>query len=439
MSPLFPLHFNLKNIMHQNQVRQPLIIVFAVTLLLTILSFVNTSKIFPNKIKQIDLYADLKTITKDTIARKETKKIAAKKKYKKEEEKNELAIQDYSIDEEKNFSHFITALQNAKNKKVRIAYFGDSFIESDLITNELRQMLQKKFGGSGVGFVPMECINSEMRKSVVQSTSKNWIANENASKLLKTFKAYDSYSKFNLQNPYKNCSNAILLYKSLENSTIKVEIDTLVNEINLRTTNNILVAEKINNASFSTLKITANSPTTDFIGVSFEDSAGVYVDNFSVRGSNGTHLQKVDTLIVKQFNTIQQYDLVVVHFGINVLNNTENLEWYKIGLQKTIGFLKQQFSNAAILIISTSDKAVKTNGIYETDRGVPVLVNIQNEIAEKNGVAFWNLYQNMGGQNSMLKWVNADTALAYKDYTHITFNGAAKVANLLYNHIINFK
>jgi hypothetical protein len=101
--------------------------------------------------------------------------------------------------------------------------------------------------------------------------------------------------------------------------------------------------------------------------------------------------------------------------------------------------LKQQFSNAAILIISTSDKAVKTNGIYETDRGVPVLVNIQNEIAEKNGVAFWNLYKNMGGQNSMLKWVNADTALAYKDYTHITFNGAAKVANLLYNHIINFK
>jgi lysophospholipase L1-like esterase len=425
--------------MGQNQVRQPLIIVFAVTLLLSILSFINTNKIFPAKIKQIDLYADLKTTTKDSITKKEKKTIATKKLIKSNIEISNLAIQDYSVEDEKSFTHFIDALQQAKNKKVRIAYFGDSFIESDLITNELRQLLQKKYGGNGVGFVPMECINSEMRKSVVQTTSKNWKANENNSKLLKTFNANNSFCKYNLQNPYKNCNNANLFYQSNENSSITVETDTITIEKNLASTNNVLVAEKINTATFSTLKITANASATNFVGVSFEDSIGVYVDNFSTRGSNGTHLQKLDTTTLLQFNAIQQYDLIVLHFGVNVLSNNQQFDWYKIGMKKTISFLKKQFPNATILIISSSDKATKTNGIYETDKGVPILVDIQNEIAENNGVAFWNLYQNMGGQNSMLKWVEGETTLAYKDYTHINFKGADKIANLLYAHIINFK
>ncbi len=425
--------------MGQNQIRQPLIIVFVVTLLLTILSFINTSKIFPKKIKQIDLYADLKTNQKDSITNKETKKITAKKQSKNSKEKSDLAIQDYSINEEKSFAHFITALQNAKNKKVRIAYFGDSFIESDLVTNELRQLLQKQFGGNGVGFVPMECINSEMRKSVLQSTSKNWAIEDNASKLLKTFKANNSFSKYSLQTPYKYCNNANLFYNSTESSTINVATDTIEYEKILPNTNNILTSEKINNNSFSTLKIAANTSSTNFIGVSFEDSVGVYADNFSTRGSNGTHLRKIDTATFNQFNAIQQYELIVLHYGINVLTNNDKLDWYKIGLQKTIEFLKTQFPHAAILIISTSDKAVKTNGRYETDKGVPTLINIQNEIAEKNGIAFWNLYENMGGYNSMIKWVEGDTCLAYKDYTHINFKGAAKVAQLLYTNIINFK
>jgi lysophospholipase L1-like esterase len=425
--------------MQQNQIRQPLILVFAVTLLLSILSFINTTKLFSNKLKPVDLFSDLKPTKKDSSTQKVKQSIAAAKTKTAKAKANDLAIHDYSITEENSFAHFISLLQNAKSRKVRIAYFGDSFIESDLVTNELRQLLQKQYGGNGVGFVPMECINSEMRKSVVQTTNNNWVVNENASKLLKVFTANDSYTKYSLQQPYKNCTTAKLLYQSAQNSTINIETDSSNYEKILPSSNNNLIAQKINQNTFSTLKISSNSSVTNFYGISFEDSTGVYVDNFSTRGSNGTHLLKLDTTTLQQFNAVQQYNLIVLHFGVNVLNNDANLDWYKIGLQKTILFLQQQFPNTAILIISTSDKATKTNGIYETDKGVTTLVTIQNEMAQKNGIAFWNLYQNMGGYNSMLNWVNADTALAYKDYTHINFKGAAKVANLLYQHINNFK
>ena len=37
---------------------------------------------------------------------------------------------------------------------VRIAFMGDSFVEGDILTADLRESLQETFGGGGVGFVP---------------------------------------------------------------------------------------------------------------------------------------------------------------------------------------------------------------------------------------------------------------------------------------------
>jgi hypothetical protein len=58
-------------------------------------------------------------------------------------------------------------------------------------------------------------------------------------------------------------------------------------------------------------------------------------------------------------------------------------------------------------------------------------VEIQKNIAKENNIAFWNLYENMGGYNSMIKWVEADTALANKDYTHLNFRGASLVSKMM--------
>ena len=56
-----------------------------------------------------------------------------------------------------------------KRRPVRIAYFGDSFIEADILTGDLRKMLQKRFGGSGVGYVPVTTRIAGFRRSVRQS------------------------------------------------------------------------------------------------------------------------------------------------------------------------------------------------------------------------------------------------------------------------------
>ena len=66
-------------------------------------------------------------------------------------------IEDYSDSTSHGMSHFYQSLIDIDKigRPVRIAYFGDSFIEGDILTADLRNMLQDKFGGRGVGYVPV--------------------------------------------------------------------------------------------------------------------------------------------------------------------------------------------------------------------------------------------------------------------------------------------
>jgi hypothetical protein len=67
---------------------------------------------------------------------------------------------------------------------------------------------------------------------------------------------------------------------------------------------------------------------------------------------------------------------------------------------------------------------------------VPRLLAAQRSLAERNHAAFWNLYEAMGGENSMVSWVEESPALANKDYTHVNFRGAHKIAGLLFDYLM---
>ncbi|MEI6817927.1 MAG: hypothetical protein WCL14_15070, partial [Bacteroidota bacterium] len=111
--------------------------------------------------------------------------------------------------------------------------------------------------------------------------------------------------------------------------------------------------------------------------------------------------------------------------------------WYERGMKTVMKQFTQCFPKSSILMVSVNDKSTKVNGEMETDIGVPVLVETQKRLADSAHVSFWNLYEAMGGHNSMVAWAAADTALANKDYTHLNYRGAAKVANMLYKELIN--
>ena len=82
-----------------------------------------------------------------------------------------VPIEDFDTLAVTRYERFIEKLANMED--VRIAFMGDSFVEGDILTSDLRSELQMLLGGRGVGFVACDIPFATVRKSV-KRTSSGW-------------------------------------------------------------------------------------------------------------------------------------------------------------------------------------------------------------------------------------------------------------------------
>ncbi|MGL5111861.1 MAG: hypothetical protein ACRC6O_04395, partial [Flavobacterium sp.] len=66
-------------------------------------------------------------------------------------------------------------LETSQKAKVRIAYFGDSMTDGDMIVQDIRTSFQNAFGGKGVGFVSITSESAASRSSILHEFSTNWM------------------------------------------------------------------------------------------------------------------------------------------------------------------------------------------------------------------------------------------------------------------------
>ena len=374
-----------------------------------------------------------------------------------------MKIVDFGKDTIGGLAHFFEVLMSHKgaHKKIRIAYFGDSMIEGDLLTQDLRKLLQKRYGGKGVGLVPITSNNAGFRQSIRHTFSENWSTyslldkttadkplgltgfgfipqqsnvdsanlSENSCWIKYTAVQRAGLDKFHSIKLFygKSADGNYLEYNNgYGNKTAKLNGTNSVNEA--------ILNEKIPTQSFYGV-FNCKAPTPIY-AMSFESDSGAFVDNFAFRGNSGMPLTKIPYSVLSGFNNYLHYDLIILHYGLNATNpKVTDYSWYEKGLNNMVAHLKNAFPNTSILVVSVNDKSYKKDGEYITDPSVPLIVDVEKRVAEKNKVAFWNLYEAMGGYNSMVSWVTADTALANKDYTHPNYRGATKIATMLYNEL----
>ncbi|ACU58717.1 SGNH/GDSL hydrolase family protein [Chitinophaga pinensis] len=348
--------------------------------------------------------------------------------------------------------HFLVALDELKakkRKKVRIAYFGDSMIEGDLITEDLRDSLQRLFGGQGVGFVPVTSVVAGFRTTITHTFSKDWkdysykqlppaslplgISGHTFMPGESSWIKYQSVKKRGLSK-FEQVS---VLYGPSASGNISINNKSYALSGH-QTVNRLSLHVDSANSKQVTIKWAGGS-AAPLYGVSFEGDTGVYVDNYSFRGISGIELGKLSGKLLQQMQSEHPYDLIVLHYGANVLWKPEltDYSWYGNPMKKVLDSLRNDLPNASFLVISTADKSYKKSGNYVTAPGVTALLKVQHELAKGHGAAYWNLYAAMGGHNSMIRWVEGDTVLANKDYTHFNRQGAARVGALLYKAMMD--
>lgn len=348
--------------------------------------------------------------------------------------------------------HFFNELKNSKSKVVRIAHYGDSAIEGDLITADIRQEFQRKFGGEGVGFLGLTSQDTKFRETTSQRFSNNWetaaIYSSNPKNLPVGVSGEifipqgDSWVEFETNRKYrtvKNFTKFRLFYSHAKSSEVKYTVDgNNSGTIKLRSGNGIQEAVVEIGKNSSKLRLEFSSDQAYFYGASLEGGNGVYMDNLPLRGNSGVDLRNIPSDVLSDFAKYLDYDLIILEFGLNAAGSiTSKYDWYEREMVQVVKHLQAAFPKASILMISAHDKSVRKGSQFVTDPAVVKLLKSQMMIAKDANVAFWNLFEAMGGLNAMPKWVDANPPLAFKDYIHFNGQGAEKVANMLFEALMD--
>jgi lysophospholipase L1-like esterase len=362
------------------------------------------------------------------------------------------------FDDYKGYQHIVPfyeklqMLETTKNGNVRIAYFGDSMNDGDMIVQDVRKLFQEQFAGQGVGFVNITSESAASRATVTHEFSNNW----KTQTYLKTKKpirefgvnghvffandtVHTTWVKFRANN-YKFASqlnNPTLYYGSSSNKNAMISYvigkDTIYKKLNTdKQLNTLKLADNVKNLKVNFI----NAKDIPFYGFNFDDGKGVHIDNFSNRGNSGLPIATLDLSLMNEFNKVMDYDLIILHYGTNVLNyGSYDYNWYEKRMTKVVNHVKKCFPNATVLVVSTADKSTKYDLEMRTDSAVLPLVVAQKKYAVKSEAAFVNLYELMGGNGSMVEWVESQPAKANKDYTHFNYTGSKEVAQLIFNQI----
>jgi lysophospholipase L1-like esterase len=105
-------------------------------------------------------------------------------------------------------------------------------------------------------------------------------------------------------------------------------------------------------------------------------------------------------------------------------------------LAKELSFVRALMPNVPIIVIGVSDRAYKNGEVYETNPNVILVRDAQKRAALRTGCVFWDLFEAMGGENSIVRWVDRKPALAGRDYTHFSANGAKLVGEIFYKSLM---
>ncbi|MDY3528533.1 hypothetical protein PG593_01915 [Riemerella anatipestifer] len=337
------------------------------------------------------------------------------------------------------FVEKLEKLKKQKKGKVRIAFFGDSMIEGDLMTQTLRRLLQTEFGGKGVGFVPMYSNVAGFRTTAMVS-GKGWkdthFMIKGADNLYLSGHRFEGLGTGSYEDKTIQSTDVVtkaLLFGKINDAAIVANGTPLVLS-GIDKVNRIVLSND-NNSRVSVQSKTSSLP---LFGVSFESENGVFVDNFSFRGITGVELGKIDKEIYNAVQKNNPYDLVILQYGVNLMFRPKdtNYEYYEKMMSPVLEKLKKEMPNTEFLLIGSADRAFRYNGEYKTAVGLPNLLKLQAELALKYNMAFYNNFATMGGENSIVKWANATPPLANKDYIHPNTKGAEILGQKLYEAIM---
>lgn len=359
------------------------------------------------------------------------------------------------------FDRFFEQAEKAKqnHKIIRILHYGDSQIEQDRISCQLRERMQFTFGGGGPGMLPLRqpipsfsfSQNASGSLSCQSTYGDSTVrrANGNYGPMLRSWRVAGQATLQLRASSHKIASELAGRFSTIRvlfnnrPGPLSVSITNRQPSANAQASYSKSVTESgVHIVSWQMDSVTSHASLTfsgsaDVYGILVDDGYGVAVDNISMRGVSGHQFTMVNADQLADAYRLMDVGIILMQFGGNsvpYLNTEKAVDHYCEGMGKQIDFVRQACPNAAIIFIGPSDMSTKVGGQLATYPKLPYLVEQLQLMANAHGAAYWSIYDAMGGKNSMITWVRNGYAGA--DYIHFTMKGAHIMGDYLSDMIL---
>ncbi len=353
---------------------------------------------------------------------------------------------------------FLDSLKASKGQ-VRVMYYGDSQIEGDRITFYLRQLLRSGREGTGPGLFLLS-MPVMYTKSLWLKSSDNWVRYNSVSyrdgelshNRLGPFMTICRYLPEGETSPepvhaYARIRPSVFADSSVagfeklrlfySNASDEVKLTIKANDYQVYTgfleqgadvkeiTTDLLEAGDI-------LLEFEGTTSPDILGISIESKTGIIVDNIPRRGSAGLEFTLVDRENLRQSFSLLSPDLIVLHYGLNIVRNIrKEYNYYRQGLYRQLSLLKEVAPGTTVMVVGVTDMAAVDGDSIVSYSNIPAIIDAQRNAASDAGASFWDPYEAMGGASSIVTWARKRPPLAQTDYVHFTYPGADTLSQML--------
>lgn len=351
-----------------------------------------------------------------------------------------VLIEDYSP-ESSALRSLKQALSEAGSRNVRIAMVGDSYIEGDILAQDIRHGLQNLYGGRGVGYVPAFTNFPGFRGSVSQ-TCKHWKESEIRKMaqddplrtILGTYHEAEDGATVRLKGTKKpalvdSWQRSRIIYQSKQSGTLSVKFADSDTTLTYEVTPSSGIQCISVDIPTSDVAFKFNAPGTKVLGIWLESPTGIVLDDISLRGNSGVSHRTLNAITTAALRRDVDYDLIILEFGMNALSAAQkDYTAYARGMEAVIDNLRTLYPKAQILVMGVGDRGARVGTSLGSMATVKALVDAQRNMAARTGVMFYDTRAAMGGEGSAVKW--NERRLVNSDYVHLNHAGGAALGKI---------
>jgi lysophospholipase L1-like esterase len=331
----------------------------------------------------------------------------------------------------------------------RILHYGDSVIASDYISGTMRRRFQERFGDAGHGFI----LIANPWQWYFHNDVKHWASDGwNASKLsgptapdgiyglggvsFQAFGGAMAYFGTADHGDYGRKASRFDVYYLEQPGGGEVqlvadngppEVFSTRGEAPVPRVHSIRVPDGAASLKLRTLG------NARLFGVSLErDVAGVTYDALGAHAAMARYWKEMSADAWREQLDLRRPSLIVWQYGTNETDlwRFDPVE-YEASLREVFAKLKAAAPRASIVVAAPMDRAERgSDGKLRTKPVLRELIEIERRVALENAFGFWNTFEAMGGEGSIVRWQEAIPQLAGGDLTHPTPMGAEVLGDM---------